>query len=40
MALLLTLFAREVKRQPQSLWDSLIDAMAGHLGARNKADYW
>lgn len=33
----------EVKRQPQALWDSLIDAMAVHLGAqvatRNQADF-
>ncbi len=33
----------EVKRQPQSLWDSLIDAMAVHHGAtiatRNVSDF-
>jgi hypothetical protein len=33
----------EVKRQPQALWDSLIDAMAVRLGAtvatRNRADF-
>jgi predicted nucleic acid-binding protein len=33
----------EVKRQPQALWDSLIDAMAVRLGAtiatRNEKDF-
>ena len=35
--------SEEVKRQPQALWDSLIDAMAVRYGAtvatRNKADF-
>lgn len=35
--------SREVKRQPQALWDSLIDAVAVRLGAtiatRNEKDF-